>query len=81
MGPCAQVRLLASLHLCLFYHLDAAFVVCCEGAIQLVLRYFSEGIIPHVAVDLVHLWEEMNSGSSYVSIGQSKLPLFLHISK
>ena len=41
-----------------------SFIACYEGAIQLVLRSFSEGIIPHVAVDFLCPWEEMSSGSS-----------------
>lgn len=39
-----------------------------EGVGQLVFRSFSEDIVPYVAVDLVCLWEEVSSGSFYVTI-------------
>lgn len=68
MGHCSRVRLLVRLHLCLSYHFDVAPIACCEGGIQLILRSFSEEIIPYVALHLVCLWEERSSGSFYVSI-------------
>ena len=40
------------------------FTVCCEGAIQPVLRSFSEGIIPYIVIDSVYLLEGMSTGSS-----------------
>lgn len=42
--------------------------ICCEGDIQLVFRSFSQGIILYVAVDLVRLWKEIISGSSYTTM-------------
>lgn len=42
-------------------------IVCCKGAVQLVFRSFSEGIISYVAMDLVCL-REVGSGSSYATI-------------
>ena len=40
----------------------------CVGVAQLVLEVFSEEIVPYVAVGLLHPLEEVNSGSSYISI-------------
>ena len=40
----------------------------CVGIAQLVFGYVPEETIPYVAVDLVCLWEEVSSGSSYVAI-------------
>lgn len=36
-----------------------------EQLVQVVLRSFSEEIFPYGAVDLLYLWEEVDSGSSY----------------
>lgn len=44
------------------------FLYCCEGAIQLVFRSFSERIVLYVAVDLLCLWEEVSSGFFYAAI-------------
>lgn len=43
-------------------------ILCCVGAVLLVFRSFSEGIHPCATVDLVYLWEEVSSGSSYAAI-------------
>lgn len=48
-------------------HLNDPFILCC-GAVQLVLMFFSEGIVSHVAIDLLCLWEEVSSGSSCATI-------------
>lgn len=44
------------------------FIVCCEAAIQVVFRSFSEEIIPDVAKDSICPREEVCSGSSYATI-------------
>lgn len=58
------------------------FLICwCKGAVQLVFRsFFSERIFPYVAVDLVCLWEEVSSVSSYVNTLDNPIYtlLFLH---
>lgn len=46
-----------------------SFVV--RRAVHLVFRTFSEGSDPFVAVDLVGLWEEMNSRCSYAPISDA----------
>ena len=40
----------------------------CVGVAQLVFRVFFKGIVPYVAVNLVCLWKEVSSGSSYITI-------------
>ena len=37
------------------------------------LGFFSEEIVPHTEVDLVYLWGEVSSGSSYVAIFNQNL--------
>lgn len=45
-------------------YLDLAILSLVEGAVQLHFNSFSKGSIPYVVVDLVYLWEEVNSGFS-----------------
>lgn len=40
----------------------------CGGSVHLIFRSFSKGIIPYVVANLLRLWEEVNSGSSYTTI-------------
>lgn len=44
------------------------FIHCCGAGVQPVLRFFSEGTDPHVAVYLLCLSEEVSSDSSYATI-------------
>ena len=50
----------------------------CVVVIQPAFRFFKEEIVPYVAVDSVCPWEEVSSGSSYVTIlnWNSKLNIF-----
>lgn len=41
-----------------------AFIICYAGAVPLFFRSFSEEIVLFVAVDWLHQWEEIGSGSS-----------------
>lgn len=43
-------------------------ILCCGRAVQLVLKFFPEGIVSYVAEDLLCLWEEVSSGSSCATI-------------
>lgn len=48
-------------------HVDVIFLSLVEGSVWLVFSSFSVGIIPYV-VDLVCPWDQVSSGSSYVTI-------------
>lgn len=43
------------------------FIHCSRGAVQPAFRSFSEGIFPHVALDLLCLWEEVILGLFYTT--------------
>lgn len=50
-----------SLYLCLSCLSSCGpFIICCEGAVQLVFRFLSEGIVPYVALDLLCQWDDVN---------------------
>jgi len=70
VGCCVGVEFLA--RPCLsasFTHLDVALLsLVVERVVQLVFSSFQAGLIPYVAVDLVWLWEEVSSESSYAAI-------------
>ena len=57
---------LRRLYLCLFY-LSWCYPHC-GGFVHLVSRSPSEGIIPHIIIDLSYPWEKVSSESSYVAI-------------
>lgn len=40
----------------------------CEGVTPPVFRFFSEEIVPYIAINSVCLWQEVSLGSSYVAI-------------
>lgn len=44
------------------------FIICCEGAVRLIFRFFSKWIVPFVATNLLCLWEEVSLASSYTAI-------------
>ena len=62
------VGFLARPCLCLFYpYWCSLFILFCVNTVQLAFSSFSEGNIPHIAVGLLCLWEEVSSGSSYTT--------------
>ena len=63
--------------LCVSYLLWCGpFTTCCERAVQLLFRSFSERIVPYVVADLMCSWEEMSSGSSNTAVLDNALALF-----
>lgn len=66
------------LYLCFSYPSQCCpFTLCCGNSVHSIFRPFPEGIIPYVVVDLLCLWEEVTSGTSYAAICSSLVDLFL----
>lgn len=54
------------------------FVLSYGVAIQVVLKFFSDGTVPYGAVCVLCLWEDMSSGSSYTALLNHFLPSHLN---
>ena len=55
------------------------FTLCCGGSVPPAFGFLYEGIIPYVVVDLLCLWKEVSSGSSYATILNPPSQFFLNV--
>ena len=64
------VEFIVRLYLSLFYRPQCGLFVTLQGeeSAQQVFRSFAEVIVSYIAIESLHSWREVSSGSSYVTI-------------